>query len=384
MAQVKADSPEFSNGRLTSTNLMVLGKNLTTSVVSLYVLAISKNENLSNVNKRFLNSTTEDNYVYDSTGALVADLTGQESAPASEISFTFNVDWNGKVEGQKYGQASNIYEAMIMGQSFKHGADTIIVVGTVGSRKSGKRATACEMNKDYGKFFKKEYNRLATGLNTTTGETSYINNMFLDKAKMEANTTFAIENYTLMGNGKTSSLLFPALYTTNVGFSQADDGDTYTVPCMNKSDVWESENSLIFGARKDYAVGDTGKEFLEVDYIIVSATAPTDFSLGKTICLINPTTKAFTIQTGGASAWTINVAGTFNQFATISANKFSSSTLALATDERVFATVDVADATNGGFAVDYDDSTVGVFPALKAYTLNRTTQLFESIVNVTC
>ena len=128
MAQVKADSPEFSNGRLTSTNLMVLGKNLTTSVVSLYVLAISKNENLSDVNKRFLNSTTEDNYVYDSTGALVADLTGQESAPTSEISFTFNVDWNGKVEGQKYGQASNIYEAMIMGQSFKHGAYTIIVV----------------------------------------------------------------------------------------------------------------------------------------------------------------------------------------------------------------------------------------------------------------
>ena len=56
MAQVKADSPEFSNGRLTSTNLMVLGKNLTTSIVSLYVLAISKNENLSDVNKRFLNS----------------------------------------------------------------------------------------------------------------------------------------------------------------------------------------------------------------------------------------------------------------------------------------------------------------------------------------
>lgn len=66
--------------------------------------------------------------------ALVADLTGRESAPASEISFTFNVGGM-VVEELKNMVKLLTFMTMIMESNHLNmGADTIIVVGTVGSR----------------------------------------------------------------------------------------------------------------------------------------------------------------------------------------------------------------------------------------------------------
>ena len=116
MAVVDISNTQLSNGKMTSTNLLVLGKNLTTNIVSLYVLGISTLENLSGISAQFLPISMDENLVYSSQGDIIGDLDSNMNSPTSTFTATFKVDCNSQIENQKYGMARNIYECMIMGQ----------------------------------------------------------------------------------------------------------------------------------------------------------------------------------------------------------------------------------------------------------------------------
>ena len=380
MAKVSIDNTQLSNGRLSETNIICLGKDIATGIVSAYVLGISTLSNLSGITKRLKNASSTENLVRDSRGSIIADLAGEEELGSSEITLEYKVDWNSRIEGQRYGMASNIYEAFLTGSTFKHAGNDILCVSVLGVKKSGKRATKCELNREYGDYFKIEYSKLWTGGVDSTGNPVFETNNLLDKITLE-NHAFAVENYTLLGNGKSESLLFPALATNNPEFSQADDGDMYSVPCVKKTDTFVGDNALTMGARMEYAIDSENKPYFAVDYIVLATSAPTDFgNADDLICLVDPTTKAFTIQKSSGSAWSVQSTGSFAQYGKIFAPKLSTSTIALSTSQVCYVTAHTADASNGGVATDYNDGT-GVYPVLKFFTLDRTAEDFIALTS---
>ena len=375
MAVVDISNTQLSNGKMTSTNLLVLGKNLTTNIVSLYVLGISTLENLSGISAQFLPISMDENLVYSSQGDIIGDLDSNMNSPTSTFTATFKVDYNSQIENQKYGMARNIYECMIMGQVFTHGSDLVRCVSVLGSAKTGKKATKCEINLSFGSFFKREYNFLRTGGVKNDGTLDTEVNTFLDKAK-RLNHGIALETYTLLGNGKSTSLLFPCIYAGSAPISQDDAGDSYAVEFMVKSDLFDSETPLTLGSRTSEDIDDTDKSYFEVDYVVLNSDIAniTDFGVsGETMLLVNPTTLAFAVYTSNGTAWTLYAgAGTMLQYCKISANKFTeSTTVASATPQRVFVTAETVSTSNTGVATDYNMG-ASSYPIVKTYTLDRT------------
>lgn len=377
MGAIDISNAQLSNGKMTENSLIVLAKNLTTNDISAYFIGIATLENLSDVRKKYLNTTTEDNYVMNSRGEIISNLPSNEANPEGTLTATFKVDWNSKIEGQAYGNATNLYESMIMGQTFYHGVDKCVVVSVLGSRKTGKKATKCEINKGWKAFLAYEVQNLATGGLDASGNPTFVKNTFIDKVALEG-TSVALETLTTMGNGKTSSMLFPVLTADNVPFSQNDDGDSYAVEFKITSDVWDGENSLATGARVEQALTSTGKTYLEVDYMVVSDIDPTDFGVsGDLICIVNPTTLAFSIKESTGSAWNATT-GTFKALAKISANKFTNTTLSVATNHRTFLVPATVSTANDGVATNFNDGGTAN-PVIKAYTLDRTNEEFVAL-----
>ena len=386
MAYISTNNVQLSSGRLYDHNLLFLAKNITNGVVSLFALPIATLDGLSDLSKKYLNTATDDNYVYDSKGSVITNMTGQEQTPSATLTIGFKVDYNGRQEDVAYGLPSNIYEIAMMGGTFKIGADTYMVVSTTGTIREGKKASRCLINQEFGNLFKADWYYLWTGgIDSTTGEPVFQTNTFVDKAKLESNT-FALESTTVLGSGKVSSLLMSALSVGNVPMSTADDADTYSAEATLYVDVKEGNAPMTENARKTFAVADTNKTFLEVDYIVSNTTAPADGVSGDVIAIVNPTTLAVKIATHDGTNFVDDVTGTFKQYARISANKFTTSTKALATSQRAFIVLKTVDATNGGVASDFDLSTGTVQGYCLAYTMNRGTEVFEplQVSDITC
>ena len=141
MGAISLDNPIASSSHLTSTNLIVLGKNVSTGDVSAYAIGISMLTPLTGINKRLKNASTSENLLRDSTGSIVTDLSGDEELGATELTIEFKKDWNSKIRNQRYGISSNLYEAFITGATFEHDGDVIKCVSVLGVSKSGKRET---------------------------------------------------------------------------------------------------------------------------------------------------------------------------------------------------------------------------------------------------
>ena len=377
MGAIDISNAQLSNGRMSENNLIVLGKNIDSGDISAYFVGIATLENLSDVRKKYLNTTTDDNYVRNSRGEIITNLTSQEAEPTGELTATFKVDWNSRIEGQTYGNAHNLYEAMIMGQTFMHGTDKIMVVSVLGARKGNKRADKCSINKAYKSFLGLEAQYLNTGGLDASGNPVFVKNTFIDKVALEG-TSVAMETLTTMGNGKTSSLLFPVLTADNVPFSQNDDGDSYAVAFKITSDVWEGENSLATGARVIEPLTATNKSYLEVDYMVVSITDPTDFGVsGDLMCIVNPTTLAFSIKESTGSAW-VATTGTFKALAKISANKITNTIIVSAISHRTFLVPATVSTANDGVATNFNDGGTAN-PIIKAFTLDRTNEEFVAL-----
>ena len=378
MAIVDTSNVKLSNGKLYENNIHFLAKNMTDGIVSMFTLGIATLENLSGISKRFLPTTTSDNWVNGSDGSLLTNLPSNVEAPSSTITLTYKVDYNGRVEKTAYGLSSNIYEIATMGGSFYVGADKYVVVSTLGTFKNGKKATKCSINQVWGRVWRREYNNLFTGgFDEVTGEPIFETNTFISKVKQEAPNTFVLESTVTLGDGTVSSLLMPALYTTNSPISIDDGGDSYSLECMVVTDVVEGDNAITLNARKSYEVTYVNKPYLEVDYIVYGTALPTDFGVsGDVIAFVNSTTGAVLIETSDGSAWTVNATGTFEQDAKITANKITTSTIASATAERNIVVLASANASNGGVATDFDTKVGTSQFYCKMFTQDRETEGF--------
>ena len=121
---------------------------------------------------------------------------------------------------------------------------------------------------------------------------------------------------------------------------------------MKVGDIWNGQDSLIYNSVAKFVATDVYKIALEVDYIHSSATVPTDFGkAGQTLLLVNPTTGATKLyKTDGSTAWTAVATGNFKQYAVITSNKLSTTTVATAVAGRVAVALKTIDIANAGFA----------------------------------
>ena len=383
MAKLSIDNPLFVNNKLTETRVLFLAKNETSKKVDLFALPLVSYTDLSGITRRYLNITTENNYIYNNKGTIVADLPASQSSPEGTFDLEVSIDYNSQNTQARAGMATNLLEAIFLAQGFYVSGVYYSIIGTNGTqKKTGMKATKCEINRPAGaSLFYYEINNLNVGAMDSTGKPVFTTNGF-QKSKLET-ASIALETYELLDSGNSSSTLIPYVYVGNTSFSQADDTAKMSATAMRPCDAWDAEESMLVGQREYNTITTTDKVYFEVDAIIQNSTGvnPTDFvipnggSATPTICVVNKTTGAFTIQKSNGTAWTAQAVGGFVGYAKISANKVGATTLALAEDVRGFAVVTSTGATNNaGTLVNAHDEGAAKDYVYLTYTLDRVNQ----------
>ena len=378
MAVIQYDNFIGTNNKVEETRIICLGENQTTNEVDVYVVGVVENSDLSGVTKRYLNLLSEDNYINGNNGQIIANMKSNTTAPEGTFDFEASINFAMQNKKAKAGISTNLLEAIILGQGFYKDNNFIKIIGTNGFLAKNK----CEINVPKASaVFAFEI------LNVQNGEMDgdrpkFIPNNFV---KREV-PSVALETYTLLDSGNTASTLIPCVYTANSSFSQADDASKMSVSFMRPCDTWDATESILTGAREVADITDLNKAYLEVDYMVTAVADPTDFGVnGDRICIINPTTGAFAIKTSdGTSTWTADVVGGFVPYAKITTNKLTTSTIALATDQRTLAVVTgVGGENNAGFVVNSRTEASKRF-TYSIYTPENETWSLYAPVGVTC
>jgi len=374
MANIGYENAIYSNNKTSETRLLVMGRSESSTAldygkVDVYAIGVVENSDLSGITKRYLNITTEDNWINGNSGKLVANMKSNETAPESTFDFEASLDFNMQRRGRA-GVSPNLLEAVMLGQGFYRGDDFIKIIGTNGYLAKNK----CDINRiPASAFFYNEVMNLDQGM--MIGDVmDFKFNSFL---KREV-PSFAIETYGVLDSGNVESKLIPCCYTANTSFAQADDTSKLSGTLMRSCDAWDSTDSILYGKKEENVLTDDNKSDFEVTYIVKNATGavPSDFGVsGDTILVINNTTGAFTIHTSTGSAWTKSILGSFKKYARIGSNNQTSSTIALAVTKRAWCLVTEAGALlNEGFLVNtYDIGTTKDY-LYGVYTPDRITQ----------
>lgn len=381
MANLMIDNPLYVNNKLTETRVLFLAKNETNKKVDLFALPLVSYTDLTGITRRYLNVTTENNYVYNNKGAIVSDMPSQQTSPEGTFDLEVSIDYNSQNTKARAGMSTNLLESIFLAQGFYIDADFYSIIGTNGTqKKTGMKATKCEINRPAGSsLFYYEINNLNVGAMDSTGKPVFTPNGF-QKSKLET-ASIALETYELLDSGNTSSTLIPYVYVGNTSFAQADDTAKMSATAMRPCDAWDSEESMLLGQREYNVITTTDKVYFEVDAIIQNAggVAPTDFTIDgittPTICLVDKDDGTFTIQKSNGTAWSPESTGGFVGYAKISSNRVGATTLALAEDVRGFAVVNSTGApTNAGTLVNTYDEGVLKDYVYSTFTLDRINQ----------
>ena len=394
MADITNANLKTHNAKDSQLFCYVLGKNLTSKEVGLYIINIVAKENLTDLAKsNFLPYVTGDNWIRTSDGKISGRGTGEGAEPSATFTITTKDDLNTYNADAKYGIANGLIEAVFRGQTFKHGNDTILIVGTNGTlmQSNSDKASRCEMDLDPQYLFYYEASKLFVGQSIDdNGNIITKTNNLRAKSKRECKTV-AFELYTLFESGVEVTTLIPEAYANSVTISEDDSANSVSAEFARTGEVWNANQSLLYGAKYNFAITDLNKHSLEVDYIAQTATGiagVTDFGVnGDTLAVVNKTTGAVLLYTSTGLAWTPNnTTGTFVVGARITANKYTTSTIALAVPQRVaiaYKTVGTANTgTGANFAIDSTGVTKNY--VCKFFVQDRDAEDFEafSVVSV--
>lgn len=392
MADITNANLKTHNAKDSQLFCYVEGKNLTTKEVGLYIINIVAKENLTDLAKsNFLPYVTGDNWIRTSDGKISGRGTGEGAEPSATFTVTTKDDLNTYNADAKYGVANGLIEAIFRGQTFKHGNDTILVVGTNGTlMQSGEKASRCEMDLDPQYLFYYEASKLFVGQSIDdNGNIVTKANNLRAKSKRECKTV-AFELYTLFDSGIEVTTLIPEAYANSVAISEDDSANTISAEFTRTGEVWNANQSLLYGAKYNFAITDLNKHSLEVDYIAQTATGITDVTdfgvSGNTLAVVNSTTGAVLLYTSTGSAWTPEVTGTMVVGCRISSNKHTTSTIALAVSQRCVIAMKTVGAGNTGTGANFaiDSSGVTKNYVCKFFVQDRDAEDFEafSVVSV--
>ena len=129
MASITNANLKTHNAKDSQLFCYVLGKNLTSKEVGLYIINIVAKENLTDLAKsNFLPYVTGDNWIRTSDGKISGRGTGEGAEPSATFTITTKDDLNTYNADAKYGIANGLIEAVFRGQTFKHGNNTILIV----------------------------------------------------------------------------------------------------------------------------------------------------------------------------------------------------------------------------------------------------------------
>ena len=382
MAGISYEGFSGINNKLVETIILFLGMNETDKKVDVYALGVKENSDLSGLTKRYMNVTTEDNYVYNNAGEIMANMPSQQTAPEASFDFECSIDYSMKNEKLKVGMSTNILETIMLGKTFYRGTDLIRIIGTNGSLKAGIRANKCGVNVEAGAGLLGYFNdNLEVGGYDDDGDSNFLYNSF---RKLNEEVPVALLLVETATDASVTAKLIPYCSTGNVSTSQADDTNKMTASLKRCCDIWDMQNSLLSGQGFETQLTDLNKVTFEVDYIIHNAGGvnPTDFGVsGDTIAIVDDADGSFTIATSDGLAWTTSVVGGFVGKAIISSRKLGTATLAGATNGRFFLSVTSVGATNNaGFVVNTiaDNSTKDYI--YKTYTANPLTSTWVEYV----
>ena len=342
--------------------MYVMGLNLTTKKVGLYFLNIVGKDPITGLDlMNYSPYVTQNTYIKNSNGKIAGLVTSEASEPTGSFTLKTTNDLNGHQADAPYGTAKNLLEILFTGGVFNHGTDKVKIVGVNGTNATASQITKCMMGWEYKNLFYYQAGKMkgAQGVDND-GNPILVTNTFIDKPNREV-SAFALESYVAYDADTVVSRLLPFCFTSTITTDEDNTANSISAEIMKVGDIWNGQDSLIYNSVAKFVATDVDKVALEVDYIHISATTPTDFGkAGQTLLLVNPTTGATKLYTtDGSTAWTAVATGTFKQYAVITSNKLSTTVVATAVAGRVAVALKTIGTANAGFASNFAEDSTG-------------------------
>jgi hypothetical protein len=347
--------------------MYALGRNLTTKEVHMYILNIVGKDAITGIGMmNYIPYVTQNTYVKTSDGIISGLASAESSDPAgAELSLKLTNDLNSFQRDNAYGNPLGLIENILLGRTFMHGNAKIMIVGFNGTNMMATaKANKCEIGHEYKNIFFWENSRLIDGMAITEdGEPKFKTNTFINKPNKEVKT-FAVELYTLYDDETSETILLPYCYASEVTKDEDGTANKLNASIQKIGESWVANESIIYGAKKTFAIGDLNKSSFEVDYIaqtVDGITSVTDFGVsGDVIAVVNTTDASVKIYTSTGSAFTLySGAGTFDQYAKITSNYFTTSTIATAVNQRGLIALKTASTANTGVASLFAEDSTG-------------------------
>ena len=366
MAGIDNKKLKTSNSLDSQLFMYALGRNLTTKEVHMYILNIVGKDAITGIGTmNYIPYVTQNTYVKTSDGIISGLVSAESSDPAgAELSLSLMNDLNSFQRENAYGNPLGIIENILLGKVFTHLGAKVQIVGFNGTNMMGTaKATKCEIGHEYKNLFFWENNKLIDGMAMDeNGNPKFKTNTFINKPNKEVKT-FALELYTLYDDETSETILLPYCYASEVTKDEDGTANKLQAKIQKIGETWVANESIIYGAKKDFAIDDLNKHSFEVDYIAQTPdgiTSVTDFGVaGDVIAVVNTTDASVEIYTSTGSALLLYAGvGTFDQYAKITSNQYTTSTLVAATNQRcAIALKSVGTANTGTASLFAEDST---------------------------
>lgn len=329
-----------------------------TKEVKLVVIGVPSKEPVADQTKgTFLKSNNAKQYTRTYDGDISGTVLLDQEDPSASLSLSMAMDYN-FIKENDLGFERDVLNAFLLGQSIRYGSGKLAMLGVTGNFKTGNKATACQLGHEWGDLFRKEWGYLVVdgAFNAETYEPLKKKNTLLYSQNL-ITKAYVMETYTLSGSGKDENIMNPCVATMSLSASEGDT-NSLSLDLDISADMYSRDGFVFEGIVVDRANADgTIVEELGVQYIVKSATAPTDFgNNGDKIAMVDPTTGEITIMVSDGSAWSEFGAGTtFLKYARISAPAVTEDTLANAVEGVAFISVHTPDATDlsGSIASEY-------------------------------
>lgn len=356
---IKTGATDYVSRTSTEMKISFMGVDLSTKKVGMYSFYIPTKEPITGaLTGNWLKSDYAITYVKDVTGTVDGTVTNDQADPAGEMSLSWNEDFN-YVQDNSIGYVRDVLKGFMSGQvvTMSDGA-RIAMLGTAGNFKTGQKATADQLNREWGNLLKPFWGFLLVD-QAFEDDTNYepkrnVNGLIY--ASLTLMKPFMVENYALSGSGKANCKMMPAVTLKTMTADEADVNmcsSTLQVLC----DAYELPDFYNTGfTQTDYSTGIIKR--LSVDYIVEGDTADITAPVTDEVaCVINATTGVITIEKYNGASWDVETGGTFDTNATIFAKKSVIATVEA--DSNCFVAVKTPNALGGTasqFVLDNTDT----------------------------
>lgn len=252
--------------------ITILGESTKSKSVDIYANLITTRDPVTMSLDGIFTGDYDYTTAYANNGDIIGYVQTDQKDPEGEISFSFKEDYIYVSDDYIYGQSKNKLIAMMQGGAFKNAKDdTVLTLGTNGTKKTLAKAKKNEMNLPPMYLFYNEGSRVKVpgGLDKDGKPTFQIN-----PAKNKFNSThktFCVETRTLSPSAKDTCRMLPLVAKGTAEWAE-EDINSFNFTGQKACDVWERSNYFIEGVtEKENTLYNTESIIKEmyVDYILI-------------------------------------------------------------------------------------------------------------------